>query len=82
MTDARLTPTQRKIMDVLSDGRSHAVADLRALLPDDLAGESALRKHICLMRQVVQVQGLDILHHREYRRAYYRLVRNISSAAE
>lgn len=55
-----MTPTQQRIMDVLSDGYAHKRADLLACI-DELAEPSALRQHIRRMRKVLRPRGEDIV---------------------
>lgn len=51
MTDTAFTPTQAKILALLSDGRPHTRAEIRRLLPDEYAKTAAIRKHIHRIRQ-------------------------------
>lgn len=61
MTPNGFTPTQRAILDVLSDGRPHTCGDLHSCLDDDLAGPAAVRMHICRLRKRLRARRQDIV---------------------
>lgn len=46
MADPAYTPTERTLVDALSDGRLHNRRKLATLLPDDMGGPRNLRFHI------------------------------------
>lgn len=71
------TPTQRRILQVLADGEPHAREELHKCLDDDLAGASAVRKHICLMRKVLRPMGQDVICQLRNRRLFYRQIRHL-----
>jgi hypothetical protein len=73
-----LTATEQKIYDVLSDGLPHTVEELHGMLPDDLAGVSALRKHLSSIRDKIPPHLL-VLTQFIKRKMYYRLARSITS---
>ena len=68
------TPTQRKILDVLSDGQGHSTEELRKCLWDELTDVSTVRVHLTQMRAKLRPIGQDIL----YRDSMYRHVRLVS----
>ncbi len=76
----RYTPTQQRILDLLSDGLAHSKRELFALLDDELAGRTAIRKHICLLRKLLPL-GQTILCVYEKRQIMYRMVRFLSNSA-
>jgi hypothetical protein len=77
------TPTQVRIMDLLSDGKPHTAKEMHKLLDDDLADISGVRVHICELRKVLHKQGMSIrteVHiNGECRVASYCLVRRLHS---
>jgi hypothetical protein len=56
-----LTPTQKRIIDVLQDGHLHTKEELWACLNDELSGPSALRMHLSLLRKVIRPGGRDVI---------------------
>jgi DNA-binding CsgD family transcriptional regulator len=65
------TPTQRKILAVLSDGRPHSREELFACLPDDLGSVSNVRAHLSILRR--KLRGRLIVCELHGRAAFYRL---------
>jgi hypothetical protein len=55
------TPTQQRILKILSDGRPHSITELRTALNDELAVRCALKVHICHIRKKLRPIGQDIL---------------------
>lgn len=55
------TPTQQRLLRVLSDGQDHSAEELRAVLGDDMAGRSALSVHLTYLRKKLQRQGQDVV---------------------
>lgn len=47
---SRFTPTQQRLLAVLSDGEPHSPAELSKCVNDDLAVDGVLRNHIKLLR--------------------------------
>ena len=74
------TPTQRKIMQKLIDGRSHRVAELHTCLVDDLGPVTNVRPHIVNIRRRIEPLGLTIVCVNKGTGAgtWYRLVRLFS----
>jgi hypothetical protein len=79
------TPTQRRMLAVLSDGMAHSREELHACLMDELGPVENIHFHISLMRTKLRRAGMDIVSEtRTLRTAsgktqntYYRQVRNL-----
>ena len=56
-TPPRLTKTQQNIFRMLKDGRPHSRNAIKSLLPDDLAGDTAVTFHISVIRTRLDIQG-------------------------
>lgn len=67
------TPIQRRIMEVLKDGKPHARSEVFECLQDSLSGDSTLRVHICYLRKRLRSIGKTIIW--EANGGAYRLVR-------
>lgn len=72
------SPTQTKILRVLSDGMPHSRHELHACLDDPLSNLKALWFHICMMRKTLRPKGEDIICEYCSRSYYYRHVRLLS----
>jgi hypothetical protein len=80
MSEPRWTPTQQRILDVLSDGRPHDRDELLKCLWDDLSGGGALRQQVYLIRSVLRAVGEDIVCEFGWRRTIrYRHVRLLTA---
>lgn len=55
-----LTPTERRIYAVLGDRLPHSAEELRGCLEDDLAGPTALRFHLCNLRDKLERYGQTV----------------------
>lgn len=56
------TPTERRILDVLSDGDPHPVRDLIVCLPDSEGGDTGnVADHVSLIRRKLRPLGHDIV---------------------
>ena len=55
-----LTPTERRICDVLGDRLPHSAEELKACLDDELAGPTAVKFHISQLRDKLEDHGLNI----------------------
>ena len=74
------TPTEQRILDVLSDGEAHRADELFACLCDDCGGDREnLRKNLAVilfnLRRKMKPTGRTILSEWNNRRAFYRHVR-------
>lgn len=72
-----LTPAQRKLLNVLSDGVAHPYDELIACLWD--GDDRALSVMICKLRKHLRPNGYDVLCVWEKRQRMYRMVRLMSS---
>lgn len=71
---------QAKMLDVLSDGKSHAVEELHACLNDDLGPIDNVCAHITHLKKVLNPQGKDILMTKALGYRAYILVRIVASS--
>lgn len=55
------TPTQRRILALLSDGMPHSKDELRKCLDDDLSDNHNIAMHICFLRRKLNPIGEDIV---------------------
>lgn len=72
------TPTQQKILDVLSDGKSHSRQELIDCLEDAVADRKNLNVHLSNLRARMRPAGHDVIYCPRHRKAYYRHVVLIS----
>jgi len=73
------TPTQRRMLALLADGRPHTRHELKALLWDEQSSLGAVRRQLCEARKVVRAQGGEIVCELVNRRICYRQVRLLTS---
>lgn len=59
--DLHFTPTERRILKVLSDGKPHTRKELFACLPDDLASLSSIKPHLTKLRKKLRPLGQEIV---------------------
>jgi len=77
------TPTQQRILDVLSDGCPHPMTELLVCLPDPVANtRKNVAWHLVELRKKLRPVGQDILCQFLNRRLYYRHVRLLASPIE
>lgn len=69
------TPTQRRLLQVLADGKPHTAAELFACLPDDLGEVTNVRSHLTELRKRLRGKGQEIACELVGRQAFYTLVR-------
>lgn len=75
----RFTPTEQKILAVLSDGKRHLKDELRVLLSDgELSDDTVMQTHVSNLRKKLNPIGQDIICEYNSRRIFYRHVRLIS----
>jgi len=77
---AEFTPTQSKILQVLSDGLPHKFEELQAVLPDNLSDRKTLSNHLSGIRIRLRPRGEDIICQFILRQRQYRHVRLLHSA--
>jgi hypothetical protein len=71
------TPTQQKIINVLSDGQPHQKRELQDCL-DELAEPNAIHVHVTLIRRKLRPVGEEILCVNRDGKSYFRHVRVVS----
>lgn len=59
-TPPRFTPTERRILERLSDGQPHSVAEM-VLVVDELAAVVDLSNHVCRIRKKLAAFHQDIV---------------------
>ena len=74
------TPTQRRMLELLADGRPHTRAELHRLLWDEQSSLGAVRRQLCEARKVVRAQGGEIICQLVNGYICYRHLRNVNSA--
>lgn len=74
------SPTQTRMLILLSDGRPHTKEELHGCLWDELSKKSAINYHLLLLRKLLRTRGEDIICEFSRRRRVYRHVRLLSSA--
>lgn len=73
-TKSKISPTEQKLLDILSDGHPHSIASLKQCLSDEeLSSVNSLQFHISNMRKILLPQGRDIVA----RDGGYRLMRTL-----
>ncbi len=55
----KLTKTEERLLNAISDGRPHKFAELMPLLDDDLASIRALQFHMSNLRTKMRQRGLE-----------------------
>jgi len=68
------TPTQQRIMDLLSDGKPHCKDELQKCLSDELAGDTAVGFHLTAIRKVLSKRNEGVLCVLVNRKIAYRYV--------
>jgi DNA-binding response OmpR family regulator len=61
MANIDYTPTEARILSVLSDGGRHSRDEIHACLNDNLSGPGTSRVHIHNLRKKLQALGEDIV---------------------
>lgn len=79
-----LTPTQKRLMEMLRDGEHHQIEDLESILKDmgsgtdkqnDKRKKKLLRVHIHMLREELRAQGKTIINEGRAGRRYYCVVK-------
>ncbi len=70
-----MNPTERRINQLLSDGKPHLKEEIHACLYDELSDIKTIRYHISTLRKVVRLLGEEIICEFANRRIMYRKVR-------
>jgi hypothetical protein len=63
-----LTPTQGRILSLLSDGRPHGRREVHSLLGDELQPLSHVQRHISVLRKRLEPRGETIVCELRHRR--------------
>lgn len=69
-----LTPTQYRLMEVLSDGRRHTSGELRGCIDDELSHAQNLNNHLQRLRDQLNSVGRDVVYESSGLGSGYRLV--------
>lgn len=75
----RLTPTEQRIADILSDGSRHDIRDIMRIL--DMSSLT-IRVHISAIRQKIKELGFNIAYISEDGHGYYAYSRRVSIKSE
>ena len=78
---SEFSPTQRKILAVLSDGMPHKMVELTACM-DELTNPRTLHYHLSLIREKLRPRGEDVICQFIYRQRQYRHVRLLHAAGD
>lgn len=70
--NGKVTPTQQRILDLLSDGMRHSREEVFTCLNDELQKLENIQVHLCHLRKVLRPKGQDIVCELFQRRLYYR----------
>jgi len=73
----RLTPTQRRFMNLLQDGLPHSMEELRACLNDDRAEVDTVTQHIIMLRNKLKPIYILTNGRGMYRKKYFQLSRKL-----
>lgn len=57
----KFTPVERRILEVLSDGKDHTKTELHGCLNDDMGPKSNVSVHVFNIRKKIQPHGQDIV---------------------
>lgn len=82
MDDVRYTPTEQRMLEMLSDGMRHLREELHTCLWDEQSSLKAIRVHICRLRVKLRRFGEDLICETDGRRLYYRHVRLLVPAGD
>ena len=77
----RFTPTQQRIMDLLSDGELHSKQEIFKCLSDDLSQPGAIHCQITLIRNKIRAEGYAIMIQFRDRVPQYALVKTLKEPA-
>lgn len=68
------SPTEKRILQVLADGKPHAVKLMLPLLDDELSDKGHLSDHMLRIRRKIEGLGHDIVCVFRKRRMHYRYI--------
>lgn len=66
------TKTQRRMLNVLADGKRHTREELQACMPDPEAARSSIKQHICNIRKRLEAVGQAVVCEQYMGGIYYR----------
>lgn len=72
---SRFTPTESRLLSLLSDGLPHSKKELHACLYDSLGILNNIQAHISHLRSKIRPKGEDIVCEYAKRQIWYRHVR-------
>ena len=72
----RFTPTERRIVTLLSDGFAHTHAEVKGCLDDDLSSDDAVKTAVCRLRKKLP-QHLGVFYDATNGTPKWRMVRYI-----
>jgi hypothetical protein len=74
------TPTQQRMLNLLSDGLPHSREAMLECLQDEHCSPTGHLAHLTAIRKVLRPKGEDVLCEYRQRRPFYRHVRLLASA--
>lgn len=74
MSDFVLTPSQRRIFDLLRDGKRHTMLELKKAVYDEYIGNNNIAQQLNQIRKKIRFRGLEVICRLESKRIYYQLV--------
>lgn len=80
VSNYQFTPTQKCMLEVLSDENLHPAEELGKCLYDDLGRLSNVQSHVSEIRRILAVVGKTIGTHRIDGRTFYSLCRRMAPA--
>lgn len=80
--ELKLTPTENRIVDMLSDGLPHSRDQLMTCLYDDMGSYPNLNQHLFHLRRKIAPTGIGIVCELVRRGIHYRMVRFLASACD
>jgi DNA-binding response OmpR family regulator len=78
--EVQFTPTEVRILALLSDGQPHAKTELLKCIDDELTDLTALRMHFTRIRRKIRPLGQDVICEFVKRQTMYRHVRLLGSS--
>lgn len=76
------TPTQKRFLKLLRDGKPHTSEEFCELLGDEQSGKHQVHVQFSVMRRILRPRGEDIICQMVGKKAYFRLIRFESSLEE
>ncbi len=76
----KLTPTERRLYDLLADGLPHTYEEVRGCVADELTERKNVNLHLFKLRQKIGDRGLDVVARGQNGTTTWRMVRYLNSA--